>query len=322
MKALITGVNGFVGGHLAEHLLAQNYHVHGTVLPGTSTGNISAIRDRLDLSEADICDPKSIMKAIACARPDRIFHLAAASSVADSFLDPVKTLDINVSGSINLFEAVRALGIEPAIVVAGSAEVYGEVPKKKLPIKEEYPFAPLNPYAISKAAVDMFAYQYFRNFGLKIVRSRSFNHIGPGQSENFVVASFAKQIAEIERGFSGPLIRVGNLGARRDFTDVGDVARAYRMLAEKGVAGEAYNVCSGKVHSVREILDILISFSEVKIRVEIDKQRIRPSDIMINYGDPSKLRKATGWRPSVPLKESLRVCLEYWRERISQRAVR
>lgn len=313
MRALITGINGFAGSHLAEHLLSREYEVSGTILPGTSLENIKEIQDKLHLMYSDIRDLGSIREAISKAEPAQIYHLAAMTSVADSFKNPHATFEVNVSGTINLLEAVRGLKIDPAILLAGSAEVYGAVPPEKLPIKEDYPFQPLNLYAVSKATVDMIGYQYFKSFGLKIIRTRSFNHIGPKQSENFVVSAFAKQIAEIEKGLCEPTLKVGNLKAKRDFTDVADVVVAYRLLAEKGSPGEAYNVCSGKGYSIKEILGTLLSFVKIKIKVEQDKERMRPSDIEIIYGDNSKIKALCNWQTGKTINNALIETLNWWR---------
>jgi GDP-4-dehydro-6-deoxy-D-mannose reductase len=316
VKALITGVNGFVGSHLAEHMLSSGYEVAGTVLPGTSLENIEKVRERLNLIETDICDPSSIKEAVSRAEPDQVYHLAAMASVADSFKNPRKTFEVNVSGTKNLLEAVRALKIDPRILLVISAEVYGAVSPEKMPIKEDCPLKPQNPYAESKAEADAIGHQYFKKYGLKVIRARPFNHIGPRQSESFVVSSFARQIAEIENGGGDPTLKVGNLKAKRDFTSVSDVVLAYRLLAEKGQPGEAYNVCSGKTYSIREILDLLLSSAKKKIRVEQDKNRMRPSDIPVIYGDNEKIVRQMGWQPEKSISVSLLETLNWWRGRV------
>jgi GDP-4-dehydro-6-deoxy-D-mannose reductase len=318
MKAFITGINGFVGRHLAEHLLGSGLEVSGGVLPGTSLADLAAIRGRLELLDLDIRDPAATVKALSSVGPDLIFHLAAVSSVADSFQDPNLAFTVNVNGTINLLEAVRHLKLDTVILLAGSAEVYGAVQPERLPITEDFPFKPVNPYAISKAATDMLGYQYALTYKLKIVRTRAFNHIGPGQTDAFVVSSFARQIAEIELGFKEPVLLTGNLESRRDFTDVRDVVRAYGLAAQKGDPGEAYNVSSGKDYGIEEILRRLLSCSKVKIAVKADASRMRPADIPVVVGDSSKLRARTGWAPRIAIDTALADTLNYWRSKLNE----
>ncbi|MCX5727106.1 MAG: GDP-mannose 4,6-dehydratase [Candidatus Saganbacteria bacterium] len=318
MKALITGINGFVGSHLAEHLLDEGYSVSGTVLPGTTLENIKGIENKVDLIYSNICDFSSIREAISQSNPDQIYHLAAMASVADSFRNPISTFEVNVSGTINLLEAIRYHKLDPVILLVGSAEIYGVVPEDKLPIREDYSLQPVNPYAVSKAAVDMMGFQYFKSYGMKIIRTRSFNHAGPRQLDGFVVPAFAKQIAEIEKGKQEPALKVGNLEAKRDFTDVRDVVRAYKLLVEKGRAGEAYNVCSGRVYSIRELLETLIRLSSKMIEIKLDKERSRPSDIKIIYGDNSKIKNKCNWQAITKMEDTLKNTLEWWREIIKR----
>ena len=313
MKALITGVTGFVGSHLAELLLAKGFEVCGTLRWRSPVDSIRQIIDSIDLVECDLRDASSVKEALQHTRPDYLFHLAAQSFVPTSWRAPAETLTTNVIGQVHLLEAIRALGINPRIQIAGSSEEYGLVHEDELPITEENPLRPLSPYAVSKVAQDLLGYQYSRSYGLHIVRTRGFNHTGPRRGEVFAESSFALQIAKIEAGKREPVLKVGNLEARRDYTDVRDMVKAYLLALEKGEPGEVYNICSGKSHPIQYILDTLLSFSEAKIEVVQDPARLRPSDVMVLYGDAGKFRKQTGWEPKIPLDQTLRDLLEYWR---------
>jgi GDP-4-dehydro-6-deoxy-D-mannose reductase len=224
-------------------------------------------------------------------------------------------METNVIGTIHLFEAVRKLNISPKIQVAGSSEEYGMVNPNELPITEENPLRPLSPYAVSKVAVDKLSYQYHMSYGLHIVVTRGFNHTGPRRGEVFVSSNFAKQIAEIEKG-AEPIIHVGNLDAMRDFTDVRDMVRGYLLAVDKGQPGESYNICSGESITIRDLLDLLISMSRKKIKVQQDPDRMRPSDVEVLQGDCSKFKKQTGWEQTIPFKETMEDLLNYWRERV------
>jgi len=250
------------------------------------------------------------------ARPDYIFHLAAQSYVPASWTSPAVTLEINVVGSCNLFEAVRAAQIEPVIQIACSSEEYGLVKPNEVPIKETNPLRPLSPYAVSKIAMDHLGYQYFKSYGMKIIRTRGFNHTGPRRGEVFVCSTFTKQIAEIEKRIREPVILVGNLAAKRDFTDVRDMVRGYLLAVQKGKPGEVYNLCSGKAYVISEVLDMLLSMTKIKIKTERDPERIRPSDIPILLGDNSKFSRATGWKPKIPFEKTLKDLLNYWRKKV------
>lgn len=313
MKAFITGINGFAGSHLAEHLLSHNYNVCGSALPGTPLENLRTIENKIELIYLDIRNFDSTKDALSRTRPDQIYHLAAAASVADSFKTPLVTFEVNVFGAINLLEAVRALKNDPMILFSGSSDVYGHVPPENIPIREDYPLKPMSPYAVSKATVDMTGYQYFNNFGLKIIRTRSFNHIGPRQSDMFVISAFAKQVAEIEKGSREPVLKVGNLEAVRDFTHVKDVVSAYRLLVERGVAGEAYNVCSGKPYSISALLKVLLGLTKKQITVERDKDKIRAVDIPVLLGDNAKIKAAVGWGPTETIPHAVEETLNWWR---------
>lgn len=317
MRVLITGITGFAGSHLAEHCLARgDVDVFGTIRWRSRTENIDHITDKLNLVECDLRDAVSVKQALNKIRPDYIFHLAAQSFVPTSWHAPGETLMTNIMGQVNMFEALRELGLNPRIQLACSSEEYGLVKENEVPITEDNPLRPLSPYAVSKVTQDMLGYQYHQSYGMFIVRTRGFNHTGPRRGHVFVTSNFAKQIAEIEAGRKEPVIEVGNLEARRDFTDVRDMVRAYWMSLEKGEAGEAYNVGTGKAYKISEMLDILLSYSEVNVDIKPDPERMRPSDVELLIGDASKLRRQTGWEPQITFEQTLRDLLDYWRERI------
>ena len=317
LKALITGITGFVGSHLAEFLLAKGgIEVYGLERWRSRTENIEAIKDKLNLIECDIRDASSVKKAIEKIRPEQIYHLAAQSFVPTSWSAPAETLTTNIIGELNILESVRELGINPTILIAGSSEEYGLVHPHELPIKETNPLRPLSPYAVSKVGQDLLGYQYFMSYKLHIIRTRAFNHTGPRRGQVFVSSNFARQIVEIERGLKGKVIEVGNLEAQRDFTDVRDIVRAYYLALEKGKAGEVYNICSGKAYKISEVLAMLLGMTKVKIEVKIDAKRMRPSDVPILLGDNSYFSKATGWKPEIPFKKTLEDLLSWWRVKL------
>lgn len=304
-KALITGINGFVGSHLAPFLEEKGFEVFGTVKPGSQSGP--------SLFDADLLDYDALKGAIDKVSPDYIVHLAALTSPAESFKNPAETVSNNIIGQVNILEAVKELQlVKTRVLVVASAEVYGKVEKEDLPIDEEAPLRPTSPYAVSKVAQDLFGLQYFLSQNIQTIRVRPFNHIGPGQAPFFVVAAFAKQIAEIEKGIKPPVLTVGNLDSKRDFTDVRDIIRAYALLYEKGESGEVYNIGSGKSHKIGDILDILLSFSSQKIVIEKNPALIRPGDVMDSVCNNSKIKKL-GWEPTIHIEKSLQDTLDYWR---------
>jgi len=317
MKILITGITGFVGSHLADYALTKkNVEVYGTIRWRSKTENIEHIKDKLNLIECDINDASSVNDLIADIKPNKIFHLAAQSFVPTSWNSPAETITSNIIGELNIFEAIRRAKINPWMQIAGSSEEYGMVYHDETPIKETNPLRPLSPYGVSKVGQDLLAYQYYMSYNLNVVRTRAFNHTGLRRGDVFVCSDFAKQIAEIESGKKKPIMFVGNLEAQRDFTDVRDMVRAYWLALEKGKSGEVYNICSGRVYRISEVLGILIGLSSVKIEVKNDPARMRPSDVPYLGGDNSKFRDATGWKPEIHFWETLRDLLNYWRERI------
>jgi GDP-4-dehydro-6-deoxy-D-mannose reductase len=273
------------------------------------------VPDRVNLFGGDIGDFHSMRVAIEAVQPDRIFHLAAQSHVPTSWNAPADTLQLNIIGQVNLFEAMRTAGNDARVQVAGSSEEYGLVHEHEVPMTEENPLRPLSPYAVSKVAQDKLAYQYHRSYGLKAIVTRGFNHCGPRQTENFIVATLAKQIAFIEAGLQEPVIRHGDLTSKRDLTDVRDMVRAYWLLLEHGQPGEAYNIGSGATRTIREVLDGFLALTEAKIDVQQDPARMRPSDVKILWADDSKFRSVSGWQPQIPFEQTLRDTLDYWRAR-------
>jgi GDP-4-dehydro-6-deoxy-D-mannose reductase len=317
MKVMITGITGFAGSHLVEHLMTiGGLELYGIRRWRSRTEHIDHLSDEITIEECDLRDSTSVMRIIEKIKPDRIFHLAAQSFVPTSWHAPGESLTTNILGTLHIFEAVRQTGIDPIIQVACSSEEYGLVHPEEVPIKETNPLRPLSPYAVSKVGTDMLSYQYFESYGLKTIRTRGFNHTGPRRGDVFVCSTFAKQIVEIETGKKEPVLKVGNLKAKRDFTDVRDMVRAYWLSTEHCEPGEVYNICSGVAYPIDEVLQMLLGMSEAKIEVLQDPERMRPSDVPILLGDNTKFVKATGWSPTIPFEQTLRDILEYWRERI------
>jgi GDP-4-dehydro-6-deoxy-D-mannose reductase len=313
-KLLITGITGFAGSHLADYCLAQGgVEVHGIVRWRSRTENVEHLYGKVQLHECDLRDAGSARDVIERIRPDYISHLAAQSFVPTSWRAPSESLSTNVLGQLNVFEAVRKTGIDCRIQIACSSEEYGMVYENEVPIKEDNPLRPLSPYAVSKVSQDLLGYQYFMSYGMEIIRTRGFNHTGPRRGPVFVCSDFAKQIVDIEKGLKQPVIRVGNLEAKRDFTDVRDTVRAYWLALEKGRSGEAYNICREKNWSIQEILDMLLDLTDAEIEVEVDPERLRPSDVPVLLGDCSKFRGDTGWKPEIPFEQTLRDIVDFWR---------
>ncbi len=318
MRVLITGITGFAGSHLADYILTDHPDVElfGLVRWRSRMDNVVHMQDSVRFCEGDLKDSVSLKKCLEEIKPDGIFHLAAQSFVPTSWKCPSETFAINAIGQINLFETVLALDLSPKIQIAGSSEEYGFVYPHELPMKETNPLRPLSPYAVSKVAQDLLAFQYFKSYGLRAVRTRGFNHTGPRRGDVFICSNFAKQIVEIEKRKREPVILVGNLDAKRDFTDVRDTVRAYWLSLEKGEEGEVYNIGSGKAYSMREILDMLLAKTDADVQVKVDPERLRPSDVPILESDCSKFKALTGWEPKIPFEQSLQDLLDYWRKTI------
>ncbi len=315
MRAFVTGSAGFVGRHLINYLLAEtDLEIVGTIYRRHPQPPFHS--PRVHLEQLDLRDEAAVAEIIARWSPDFIFHLAGQSYVPVSWQHPWPTFDQNVHTQINLFRAVMAAKLPARMLVVGSGEEYGAIHPEDLPIHEETPLRPVSPYAVSKVAQDLLGWQYHRSHGLHTVRVRPFNHIGPGQNEMFVASSFAKQVAMIEAGLQEPVLRHGNLEAKRDFTDVRDTVRAYWMILNQGTVGDVYNVGSGRAVSIQQLLDLLLEMSKVPIRTEIDPDRMRPSDIPVIVCDARKLQQTTGWQPEIPLEQTLADILNDWRQKI------
>ena len=315
-KALITGITGFAGSHLAELLLKEGLEVYGTYRWRSKTENIDKIRDHITLINADIRDSTSISAVIRTVKPRYIFHLAAQSYVPQSWNAPAETLFTNVIGTSNLLEAVRKESMDSSVQIAGSSEEYGLVYPHEVPITENNPLRPLSPYGVSKVSTDHLGWQYCHSYDMSIVVTRAFNHSGPRRGEVFATSNFAKQIAQIEKGITPSIIHVGNLEAKRDWTDVRDTVRAYWLAIRNCQPGESYNICTGISWSIREMLDILLSYSDCRVGIVHDDERMRPSDVPVLLGDCSKLKLATKWEPLIPFEQTMLDLLNYWRERV------
>jgi GDP-4-dehydro-6-deoxy-D-mannose reductase len=314
MRTLVTGVSGFVGHYLFELLLKRKHQVFG--IGHTTPDSVLHFVKGLTLFKTDLRDAEGLKSDMKTSRPDQVYHLGGIASVKRFDTDLKNSFEINTVGSLNLFEAARAGGLKGPVVLISSAEVYGTLSKKDVPVRETQPVNPCNFYGVSKASAEFFAANYWKNYGTKVITLRPFNHIGPGQAADFVTASFAKQIAEIKRGKREPVIEVGNLKSKRDFTDVRDIVDAYHTAAAKCAAGEVYNVCSGRMHEVGEILERLTAIAGVKLKVKRAKDRLRRVDITYVCGCPDKFMRKTGWRPRYAIEDTLKDLLDYWMERV------
>ena len=312
---LITGVSGFVGSHLAEYLLDRKYSIAGTYLIDKSLENLPGFADRLELFQVDLRQKESIKKVVWAAQPKWIFHLAAFSSVGFSFQRPEEALLNNFVSTLNVLEAVREMSDRPKVLLVSSSDIFGKVENKWLPLKGKEPWAPRSPYAASKGAADLIGQAYFHSFKIPVYHALAFNHTGPRQGPGFAVPDFASQIAQIEAGAAPPVLSVGNLKSRRDFSDVRDVVRGYELVLKKGKPSEVYTFCSGKDRPVEKVLKMLLRLSKVKIKVKSDPARARPSEIPVLRGDFSKAKRELGWKPSIKLEKTLADTLDYWRAR-------
>lgn len=310
MRILITGADGFAGRHLIRELITQSgdLQIHGTSLRSNAALAPGVINHALDLR-----DEPAVASLIAHIQPDQVYHLAAQASVGKSYSAVWSTLENNIHSQLNVILACLNLSKPPRILVVSSGDIYGDQHADR-PATEDMPLRPGNPYSVSKVTQDMLGLQYFLSKGLPIMRVRPFNHLGPGQNRGFVAPDFAYQIAQIEAGLQEPIIRVGTLTAERDFTDVRDVMRAYRLLMEYGTPGDAYNVASGTTCTIGNLLETLLSFSTAEIEVRVETARLRPGRFSKVWGDSSRLRAATGWQPTIPLRQTLFDVLEDYRQ--------
>ncbi|MBS4959801.1 MAG: GDP-mannose 4,6-dehydratase [Clostridiales bacterium] len=310
MKALVIGGAGFVGNHLVDHLTKdKKWDVAITKLENENIYN-----KNVETYSLNILNKDEIINVLNKVQPDYIFHLAAQSSVAASWKNPGLTIDINIKGSVNVLDSVREVIPKSNILLIGSGEEYGHILPNETPIIEDNPLRPGNIYAATKAAQNMLGKIYADAYQMNVIMVRAFNHIGPGQAPMFVVSDFCKQTVEIEKGIKEPVIHVGNLSSKREFTDVRDVVKAYSLLIEKGRRGEIYNVGNGHAVEIKEILNLILSMSQKKISVEIDQNRLRPVDVPIIEADIKKLIDATGWKQEIPLETTIKETLDYWRK--------
>ncbi|HXZ67884.1 MAG TPA: GDP-mannose 4,6-dehydratase [Alphaproteobacteria bacterium] len=331
-RALITGITGMVGSHLAEFLLAEtDWEICGMCRWRSPLDNLSNLTERINAQErvhllyGDLRDTLSVMDVVSKAKPDYVFHLAAQSYPHTSFTAPLDTLDTNVQGTARVLEALRTHAPRAVVHVCASSEVFGRVPKDKLPINEECTFHPASPYAISKVGTDLIGRYFAEAYDMTVMTTRMFTHTGPRRGDVFAESTFAKQIAMIERDLIPPVVKVGNLESLRTIADVRDAVRAYYMLVTiNPVAGAYYNIGGTYSCTIKSVLDTLLSFSPIrdKIRVEIDPQRIRPIDADLQVPDTRKFRAHTGWEPRIPFEKTMRDLLEYWRHRIASEPMR
>lgn len=325
MRVLITGITGFVGSHLVDYIIENHPEtkIGGLRRWRSPMGNIEHVRNKISLYDCDLRDLSSLIYLLKEINPEVIFHLAAQSYVPVSYIAPVDTLNTNVIGTANLLEAIRLTQIDPVIHVCSSSEVYGQVDPSLVPIKENAPFRPASPYAVSKVAEDMLGWQYFTAYNLKTIRTRMFTHTGPKRGEVFVCSNFAKQIAHIEIEQQDPIIWVGNLESVRTFADVRDTVRAYWLMIEKYFegkipAGEVYNIGGTTTMTIGEMLGKLLDISGIKEKVEIrpDQSRLRPADVTLQIPCNDKFKDATGWEPFIPFEQTLQDLLDFWRDRV------
>lgn len=322
MKILITGITGFAGSHLARYLSdLKEVKIAGLGLLPPSDKFNALFKDNLPtVYSCDLAAENLVVDILKQEMPDAVVHLAARAQVAGAWQEAASIVHTNVVCTQILMQALHKTVPDARVLLVSSGEVYGKVPREQMPISETRPLKPLNPYSASKAAQELIAMQYFHAFGAPIVVARPFNHIGPRQSGNFVVPAFAKQIAEIEAGIREPVLKVGNLESERDFTDVRDIVRAYWLLLKEGEPGVAYNIASGTSYKIQEVLDILLKLSKVKPQVETVPELMRPSDTPVVTGDASRLKSLGDWQPTVPLQQSLKDTLDYWREQVHSHA--
>jgi GDP-4-dehydro-6-deoxy-D-mannose reductase len=316
VRALITGIGGFVGRHLCQHLEEQGDSVCGL---GREVDTLD--HEPVRIFHADLADREAVVKIVREAQPDAVYHLAAQSSPAESLSDPWATIGNNLHAQINLFEALLAANLRPRVLVIGSSDEYGRVDPHDVPTNENVALRPLTPYAVSKVGQDMMGFQYFAQHGLPVVRVRPFNHTGPGHDARFVIPGLARQLAQIEAEEREPILRVGNLNVERDFTDARDMVRAYRLALVAGVPGDVYNL--GRGHSVRiaDTVDKLIGLCRVPVQIKVDPALLRPTDIPRQEADTRKFTALSGWQPRIPWNTTLADTLDYWRSRVSKESL-
>ena len=320
MRVLVTGVSGFVGGHLAEHLAGEGDLVVGLSASGRWPGELAHLAGRVRIEACDLADAEAgLADLVARKQPEVIYHLAAQANPQASLADPHGTWALNLGGALNLLEAVKTSGRKPRVVLVGSGVCYGNPPPERMPVAEDCPLRPNNPYSASKAAADLLGIQHYLAHGTDVVMVRPFNHAGPRQSATYVLSALARQVAEVEAGIKSR-VEVGNLDVVRDFTDVRDVVRGYRLLAERGAAGEVYNLGSGRGTRLADALELLTVQARAPIEVYVDPARVRPVDQPLLVADPSKLCAATAWEPQYSIAQTMADMLQYWRDVIAREA--
>ena len=316
-KLLLTGINSFAGSHLVDYIL-QNHKdvkIHGTIRQSSRLDNIQHNLRYISLHRCNLLEAQDVNEVISLVKPDKVFHLAAQSSLVTSWSSPRDTFKNNILSQCNLFEAIRKYKSDCKVLICGSSEEYGAVSSSDLPVTEETLLRPLSPYAVSKVTQDLMAFQYFKSYGLHTIRTRAFNHSGARRPAEFVDSGFAKQVAEIELGLRQPVLYHGNLDAIRDFIHVKDVVRAYWIALDKCQAGDVYNICSECGTKISEILTTLLLMTDAKIETKLDGARLRPSDVPARFGDCSKFKQATGWKVELSYRQALEDMLNYWREK-------
>jgi len=325
-KVLITGIEGFVGSHLADFLLEKGtYEVYGIKRWNNSRlRNIRHLLDKIEFIDCDITDPISVRNLLSTLKPDKIYHLAAESFVSPSWDHPTHYMNVNYNGTVNFLDAMKVLKINPRFLIPGSGEEHGEIHEEELPITEDTIFRPVNPYAVTKIAQDLIGYVYYRSYGLNVIRTRAFNHEGPRRDYVFGIASYAYQIAKIEAGKQESIIKVGHMDDKRNFTHVKDLVKAYYLAMEKCKPGELYLIGSedqSKIHTFKEVLNMLIEMSTLDknaVKIEVEPKFVRPTSVPRLIGDTRKFRELTGWKPEISFEELLKDILDYWRDFVRQ----
>lgn len=314
MRVFITGITGPVGSFLADYLLTMpGLEIHAFKRWRSDPRPIAHLYNQVTIYEGDIEDPFSIDKAIKSAKPERVYHLAAQSYPSESWDAPIATMRANVEGTLNLLEALRRHAPAARIHIAGTSAEYGAVAPDQVPIREDHPLRPLSPYGVSKVAAELSGLQYYASYGMHVIVTRSFNHVGPRQGDRCSIQTFCRQMALIETGRQEPVLRVGNLSPQRDFTHMHDVARALWLLLEYAPPGEVYNLCSGRAARIGDIVELVRARGRVPIEIAVDPARLRPVDEPILIGDNRKLCAVTGWTPTIDMTRIVDEVLEYWR---------